>query len=193
MTPGAVDRVTGAKVRPVPATINTGSLPPALAKRVQALIRNNIERLISNVGNQLAKATGSKLNTNRATIRQVSAKDIEDLSGPIFEKALGLVSGNYDPTAKALDFGKGLSQPLADLFGVPSKVPSDVTNNATMANAREKVRSGQFARGRIQAKKNMGGIIQQFATGGGVQRFADRKSTRLNSSHEWISRMPSSA
>ena len=26
-----------------------------------------------------------------------------------------------------------------------------------------------------------------------VRFFADRKSTRLNSSHEWISRMPSSA
>ena len=26
-----------------------------------------------------------------------------------------------------------------------------------------------------------------------LQPFADRKSTRLNSSHEWISRMPSSA
>jgi hypothetical protein len=65
MTPGAVDSVTGAKARPVPATINTGSLPPAVAKRIQALIRNNIERLVSNVGNQLAKATGSKLNSGR--------------------------------------------------------------------------------------------------------------------------------
>ena len=26
-----------------------------------------------------------------------------------------------------------------------------------------------------------------------LQAFLDRKSTRLNSSHEWISRMPSSA
>ena len=26
-----------------------------------------------------------------------------------------------------------------------------------------------------------------------VQQMGDRKSTRLNSSHEWISRMPSSA
>mgnify|MGYP003339494730 CR=1 FL=1 len=26
-----------------------------------------------------------------------------------------------------------------------------------------------------------------------VKRYEDRKSTRLNSSHEWISRMPSSA
>ena len=28
---------------------------------------------------------------------------------------------------------------------------------------------------------------------GGVSHVEDRKSTRLNSSHEWISRMPSSA
>ena len=28
---------------------------------------------------------------------------------------------------------------------------------------------------------------------GGPARLIDRKSTRLNSSHEWISRMPSSA
>ena len=30
-------------------------------------------------------------------------------------------------------------------------------------------------------------------TADGLQRGLDRKSTRLNSSHEWISRMPSSA
>ena len=28
---------------------------------------------------------------------------------------------------------------------------------------------------------------------GGIDSFPDRKSTRLNSSHQWISRMPSSA
>jgi TP901 family phage tail tape measure protein len=166
MTSGAVDSITGAVARAVPATLNTGSLPPALAKRVQALIRNNIERLVNNVGNQLAKASGSAVNNNRATIRQISAKDIEDLSGPIFEKALGLVSGNYDPNSKALDLNKGLSKPLAQLFGVPSRVPTDVTNKATMNNARDKIRSGQFDRGRLQARKNLGGIIQRFATGG---------------------------
>src|ERR1044071_8674260 len=32
-----------------------------------------------------------------------------------------------------------------------------------------------------------------FQTGINTQIKADRKSTRLNSSHEWISRMPSSA
>ena len=32
-----------------------------------------------------------------------------------------------------------------------------------------------------------------FAYHGRIKALADRKSTRLNSSHEWISRMPSSA
>ena len=42
--------------------------------------------------------------------------------------------------------------------------------------------------------------LEYFAAGGGTGTgspidtfFRDRKSTRLNSSHEWISRMPSSA
>ena len=37
------------------------------------------------------------------------------------------------------------------------------------------------------------GVRDLRATGADVVLFADRKSTRLNSSHEWISRMPSSA
>ena len=36
------------------------------------------------------------------------------------------------------------------------------------------------------------GLFRRADTGG-VFQFEDRKSTRLNSSHEWISRMPSSA
>ena len=36
-------------------------------------------------------------------------------------------------------------------------------------------------------------IALQAPTGGNRQGWQDRKSTRLNSSHEWISRMPSSA
>ena len=34
---------------------------------------------------------------------------------------------------------------------------------------------------------------QNFTSGNDLFDFLDRKSTRLNSSHEWISRMPSSA
>ena len=40
----------------------------------------------------------------------------------------------------------------------------------------------------------IGAIGGLFGGGGDICRApADRKSTRLNSSHEWISRMPSSA
>ena len=34
---------------------------------------------------------------------------------------------------------------------------------------------------------------EYFMDGISMRKFKDRKSTRLNSSHEWISRMPSSA
>ena len=37
------------------------------------------------------------------------------------------------------------------------------------------------------------GISQHNAQGISLAMMLDRKSTRLNSSHEWISRMPSSA
>ena len=36
-------------------------------------------------------------------------------------------------------------------------------------------------------------VQPQYPTYYGMQKNPDRKSTRLNSSHEWISRMPSSA
>ena len=38
--------------------------------------------------------------------------------------------------------------------------------------------------------KSVSKVFEKVATAGNV---SDRKSTRLNSSHEWISRMPSSA
>ena len=40
---------------------------------------------------------------------------------------------------------------------------------------------------------NMEGCLSVPGIRGEVKRHTDRKSTRLNSSHEWISRMPSSA
>ena len=56
---------------------------------------------------------------------------------------------------------------------------------------------------RLPRKKDSGGagtetstvpFPYQKAKGGSLPRiWVDRKSTRLNSSHEWISRMPSSA
>ena len=37
------------------------------------------------------------------------------------------------------------------------------------------------------------GLLAACGGNGGAASSTDRKSTRLNSSHEWISRMPSSA
>ena len=44
-------------------------------------------------------------------------------------------------------------------------------------------------RGEITEKPRVSGVLYEF----NIRDAADRKSTRLNSSHEWISRMPSSA
>ena len=45
----------------------------------------------------------------------------------------------------------------------------------------------------VDASGGQGSIASTYAGGKGGRVQADRKSTRLNSSHEWISRMPSSA
>ena len=42
-------------------------------------------------------------------------------------------------------------------------------------------------------QKDLTDIDAYYRARGGAFLVADRKSTRLNSSHEWISRMPSSA
>ena len=43
------------------------------------------------------------------------------------------------------------------------------------------------------ARNNLKQVIDGVVEDADVAVIADRKSTRLNSSHEWISRMPSSA
>jgi hypothetical protein len=168
-TVGATDKETGASVRAVPATLQTGSLPPGVAKRVQALIRNNVERLVNDVGRQIAKAAGTSIQPNRKTLRNIAGKDLEDIAGSIFEKGLGLASGNYDPSSSSIDFLGGLSSPVASLLGVDPGVMTDVTNMASMDNAKRKVTKGQFDRGRLEARKKLG--RSQFAEGGLVQRF----------------------
>ena len=58
------------------------------------------------------------------------------------------------------------------------------------------VAEGGFSQASYQALAELGltGLWVQEAYGGmGMGPVEDRKSTRLNSSHEWISRMPSSA
>ena len=49
----------------------------------------------------------------------------------------------------------------------------------------------QIMPGELDLKAHSKG--DELAVGGGFAEITDRKSTRLNSSHEWISRMPSSA
>ena len=49
----------------------------------------------------------------------------------------------------------------------------------------------QLMRGLLNAMLRQATKVERFKNS--LDRFEDRKSTRLNSSHEWISRMPSSA
>jgi hypothetical protein len=165
MIPGATDRSSGAFVRGVPATLEKGVLPPAVAKRVQARIRAGIERMVREVTEQISKAAGTTPNLNRKLIRSISSKDIEDISGPIFEKALGAAGGNYDPFSKAIDFPFGLEDKVANLVGITPGVMTDATNNTAAA----KRKLDQFGRGRLEARKRFG--RSQFSLGGAVQGF----------------------
>lgn len=171
VTPGAKDKDTQASVRGVPVTLETGGLPPGVARRVQALIRNRVERLVADVGRELSKAAKlPKTKRSRSEIRTIASKDIEDIAGSIFEKGLGVANSQYDPKAQSIDFPQGLRPELASLMGVSSGVMTDVTNAATKDTAKRKVREGQFDRGRLEARARFG--RSQFAVGGIVQRFA---------------------
>jgi TP901 family phage tail tape measure protein len=165
MTAGAKDD-SGTSVRGVPVTLQTGALPSAVAKRVQALIRNRIERLVADVGTQIAKAAGTTGTRNRKDIRSISSKDIEDIAGAIFERGLGAANVNYDPSAIAIDFPSGLNPKIASLLGVEPGVMTDATNRATKSAATRKVTEGQFDRGRLEARARFG--RSQFANGGAV-------------------------
>ena len=52
---------------------------------------------------------------------------------------------------------------------------------------------GRRGESRARVRHGVYAILAAAAMGGLLGRIGDRKSTRLNSSHEWISRMPSSA
>jgi hypothetical protein len=171
VTPGAVDKDTKASVKGVPVTLQTGSLPPAVAKRVQALIRNRVERLVADVSKQISKSAGLSGKRSRAEIRSITSKDLEDISGSIFEKGLGAANIQYDPKDKSIDFPKGLRPELASLMGVESGVMTDVTNAASKETGRRKLREGQFDRGRLEARAKYG--KSQFAQGGAIKKFAN--------------------
>ena len=88
-----------------------------------------------------------------------------------------------------LDVHLTLTQPLSlvaltGIDAVSHAVESHVSRAATPA-------SRVFSR---EAWRNLAANLPiVFADGGSLAARSDRKSTRLNSSHEWISRMPSSA
>ena len=73
--------------------------------------------------------------------------------------------------------------PLMDLRGQWEPLHDRLT-----AAVGEVIRSGVFILG-----PNVKAFEEEAAADLGVDHAVDRKSTRLNSSHEWISRMPSSA
>ena len=162
MIPGAISK-SGLSARAVPATLEVGALPAGLAKRVQARIRNSIERLVADVGQQIAKAAGSKATTGRKAIRNISSKDIDDLAGPIFEKALGVASGNYDPTSVSADFLQGLSPKVAQLVGVSPGVITDITSRTSSARGKLE----QLGRARLEAREKFG--RSPFNKGGSVR------------------------
>ena len=167
-TPGATDKATGASVRGVPVTLQTGALPPALARRVQALIRNRVERIVADVGSQISQAAGmGKGKRSRADIRRITSKDLEDITGSIFEKGLGAANLQYDEKAKAMDFPQGLNSQIAKLVGVDPGVMTDATNVASKENAKRKIKEGVADRARLEARARYG--RSQFAAGGDVE------------------------
>jgi len=178
-TPGATDKITGASVRGVPVTLQTGALPPALARRVQALIRNRVERIVSDVGMQLSQAAGmGKNKRSRSDIRRITSKDLEDITGSIFEKGLGAANLQYDEKFKAMDFPQGLSPPLANLFGIDSGVMTDAANTASKEVAIRKIKAGQADRARLEARAKYG--RSQFASGGLVPGVGNQDTVSAN-------------
>jgi len=173
-TPGiAANLKKGTRAFPgVPATLQTGGLPPDVAKKVQAIIRNQSERIASVVGKLIAGKAGSTPVTDKKQIRAIVGKQLDNLSGLLFESGLAVAGAPYDPASKAIDFSKGLGDKLGTMFGVDPKALTDATNQATKEVAKTKVAKGQFDRGRKaalvskrQQKRNFGGFIQRFAKG----------------------------
>lgn len=176
MTPGIKASVKkGRRARSgFPATLQTGSLPPDVAKKVQAIIRNRSERIVSAVGKVIAGAAGTTPNLDKKHIREILSKQLPDISGLMFESGLAAAGAPYDPKSKAVDFNKGLGRQLAGLFGIDPSALTDATNQATKDQAMRKVKKGQFDRGKrdlTKAKRKLvsrayGGYIMALASGG---------------------------
>ena len=68
----------------------------------------------------------------------------------------------------------------------------DDAKGVTLASASSYKHDAAHAGNKVEQAAVVGKLIAEKAVKAGIEKV-DRKSTRLNSSHEWISRMPSSA
>lgn len=147
-TPGLKDKTGRQRLRGVPATLQTGSLPNDLATQVEDIIRSQSESIVAQIGQAIAKAAGTTPITDQKRISEILTKQLPNLSGLMFESGLAVAGAPYDPKSKAIDFNMGLGKKLANLFGVDPKALTDATNDATKEQAKRKLTKGQFDRGR---------------------------------------------
>ena len=95
---------------------------------------------------------------------------------------------SLDPlTAAGLSVAKGAVESANPFKSVYEGV-SGIVNSARAAGGNTQNLVSNFAA--VKAVQALGGNVDLDSV---LSRARDRKSTRLNSSHEWISRMPSSA
>ena len=134
------------------------------------------------------------IDTNETRVQRIRSGDspIEDISHSQIQKMLS--SGSYNVTS---DFVQ-LSEVDISVICVPT--PVDLENKPDLSA----LNSASAAIARFAKPGSL--IINETTSFPGTVRYVigeifakerpgveDRKSTRLNSSHEWISRMPSSA
>jgi len=186
-TPGLKSKKGGRGLTGVPATLETGSLPSDLSKQVQAIIRNQSERIAARVGRLIATRAGSSPVTDKKQIRAIVSKQLDNISGLLFESGLAVAGAPYDPTEKTgPDFSRGLGKKLGALFGVDPKAMTDATNQAVKDVAKAKVTKGTFDRGRRNAirtkrlARNFGGMIQTFEIGGQPSLSRSSKDKRFD-------------
>ena len=84
-----------------------------------------------------------------------------------------------------MDFLKDIVKEIGDDY---TKLASDIDETETYVD------TGSYIFNALVSGSIFGGVSGNKITAiAGESSTGDRKSTRLNSSHEWISRMPSSA
>ena len=147
---------------------------------IQDKFNNAIEKLQDIIGNLVAGPLGTFLD--------------------ILTNALTLVNGILWPIQKMFEFTTWIGNTIGgwlDALGAVGKVLKVIAGltaiaaGFAVANA---VAAGLAMLGPLALLAPILAPAAGFAVAaGGLALIADRKSTRLNSSHEWISRMPSSA